>query len=340
MHKIGSFKVLISISAVVITYIFLEVFVRVTEDEPCAVTSRNQKLVYELNPRARGINRHGMRDPEFDEKELQNKYIIAVIGDSHTYGAVENVSETFPSRVQFYLRQLTKQDYVRVLNFGVDGYNAAQELEVLKSKALNHKPDLVILQYCINDTYVCNYIWPRYRSLNSLIYKSRFLTYAWKRILYSAFGQDHLYNLISHAFPDMLLYQEGLVGTLTEDEHPVDCETHVPEKYHYMLGMDNFKKHMREFALICGQKNIRMIATGFIEKEDGPFYENIGFDVYTFYDIFSGLTMRDYGYDPQHTSTHFNATGNDFIGKSLANHIYERYLKENPLPHHTADGGQ
>jgi hypothetical protein len=59
-------------------------------------------------------------------------------------------------------------------------------------------------------------------------------------------------------------------------------------------------------------------ATGFIEDRDRNLYESSGFQVYSFFQIFHGLDMRDYGYDPEWTASHFSDKGSDVIGKSLA----------------------
>jgi lysophospholipase L1-like esterase len=333
-YKLKLLAFFVSISMILVILIFIEIVYRISESPippSLLISSPNPKLVYELNPLHPGINRHGMRHPEFSNDELRGKYIIAAIGDSHTFSvSVKNITETYPSRLQFYLRKSFGLGSVCVLNFGVPGYNTSQELEVLKNILLKFKPNLVVLQYCINDTYVCNYIQPKHKTLNSMIHKSHFLAKRWQRLLYGKFGRKYLYGFVSQKFPDMLLYKEGLVGTVMEGEHPTKDMSRVPPKYHYMLGRENLEKHTLEFASICKKANIKMIATGFIEKEDRLFYERAGFDVYTFYDIYAGQNMEDYGYPPPQTVGHFNGEGNDIIGRSLAKHIYEKYLK--PIP--------
>ncbi len=144
------------------------------------VVSENEKLVYELNKNYEGINVFGMRDRDFNIEEIKDLYRIAVIGDSYTYSInVNNVEDTFPSHLEKTLNYHAGRRIVKVLNFGVPGYNTAQELEVLQSKVAIFKPQLVILQYCINDTHVCNYIQPQNKKLNTFIYKSNFLVRLW-----------------------------------------------------------------------------------------------------------------------------------------------------------------
>jgi hypothetical protein len=304
------------------------------ESPPRVVASEDQKLVYELNKKYAGINSFGMRDAEFDIDSIMGLYKIAVIGDSHTYStSVKNMAETFPSQLENYLNQNIGQRTVKVLNFGVPGYNTAQELEVLKAKALTFKPKIVILQYCINDTHICNYIQPEDKKLNSLIHKSRFLVLLWKNILYSSIGKAFLLDWIGTKFPDALLFEEGLVGTLNGADtevparrlHPARTRERVPERYHYMLGEENWRMHIQSFASLGKQQGVILLATGFIEEEEKVAFVREGFDVFSFYEIFKDKSMQEYGYNPDNTASHFNAKGCSMIGKVLADYIQKHY---------------
>jgi lysophospholipase L1-like esterase len=320
-----------------------EVLVRILKKESptMLIPSENQKLVYELNKNYEGINSFGMRDKEIDLDDIKDLYKIAVIGDSHAYSIkVKNNDETFPSHLEHYLNSNIGQKMVKILNFGVPGYNTAQELEVLKSKALMFEPRLVILQYCINDTHICNYIQPEYKKLHSLLYRSKFLVTLWKNILYSPLGKKYLLEWVGEKFPDALLFQEGLVGTRkaannevpARKPHPPRTQDRVPVQYHYMLGEENWRRHMQIFASLSKEKNISLLATGFIEEEEKAIFLKEGFDVYSFYEIFKDKNMRDYDYNPDNTSTHFNAQGCYLIGQALADYIQKHYpIFEFPL---------
>ena len=313
-----------------------EVLARIFKEPiPMLVKSENEKLVYELNTHYEGINSFGMRDKEININEMKDLYKIAVIGDSHTYSMkVKKFEETFPYRLEEYLNQAMGKRIVKVLNFGVPGYNTAQELEVLKSKALMFQPNLIILQYCINDTHVCNYIQPKYKSLNSLIHKSKFLVRTWKNILYSPFGRRFLFEWIGSHFPDALLTQEGLVGTLraaaddvlAHRPHPARTQDRVPRRYHYMLGKENWRMHIQTFAHLSQQKGISLLATGFIDEEEKAVFLSEGFDIYSFFEIFQGKDMRYYGYNPDDTASHFNANGCYLAAEALADYIQKQYV--------------
>jgi len=304
------------------------------------VASENPKLVYELNKDYKGINTFGMRDKHFDFKEIDGLYTIAVIGDSHAYSTnVKNIADTFPYQIEEHLNKNMGQRMVKVLNFGVPGYNTAQELEVLQSRALVFQPKLVILQYHINDTHVCNYIQPEYKAFNSFIHKSKFLFILWKNILYSPLGKRFLLDFVGDKFPDALLFQAGLVGTrkAADDEvpahkpHPPRTHDRVPSRYHYMLGEENWLTHIKIFAHVCRQKGIALLATGFIEEEQKAILLKEGFDVYSFYDIFQDKDMREYGYNPANTKSHFNAQGCYLIGTFLADYIHQHYAIAHPV---------
>lgn len=312
------------------------------KDSPCLfVPTSNEKLVYEYNKKFGNtgeINSYGMRDKEFNLHDIEDYYKIAVLGDSHTASfKVKNIEDTFPSQIEKYLNAASPHKPVRVLNFGVPGYNTAQELEALKSKVLAFQPKLVILQYCLNDTHVCNYIQPANKALNSLIYKSKLLVRLWEKFLYSSTGEKPFYEWVGRRFPDLLLYSEGLVGTRkpADDEtpehkpHPPRTKDRVPARYHYMLGEENWRKHIAEFAQVCRQNNILLLATGFIGEKERAIFSQAGFNVYSFNDIFKNQDMRNYGVDPDDTSSHFDGRGCHVIGKALAEYIAKNNLMKN-----------
>jgi hypothetical protein len=162
----------------------------------------------------------------------------------------------------------------------------AQELDVLRAKALPLRPDLIVLQYTINDDHISNWIQPRFPTLNRTIHRSVFLTSMWKRLLYSPRMKTTLLPFVERYVPDLLLYAPGLVGTpISRESDPAHGRPHPPR--------------------------VR-------EQVPPRYWESAGFQVYSFYDIFNGADVRDYGYDPLNTAGHFTDEGSDFIAKKLA----------------------
>ena len=321
----------------VIGFAALEVGTRllVEEPEPLVIPSANPRLVYELNPARRGVNSLGMRGPEVSPAELEGAFVVAAVGDSHMFSTeVRRNDRTIPARIQQRLAARWPASKPRVLNFGVPGYNTTQELALLEARVLDFEPQVIVLQYTVNDLHVCNYIWPRFPTLNALIHKSHFAVFAIKRLLYSPFGQRHFFEPVGLHLPDLLLYQAGLVGTLRGEPggderlrgHPPRNPERVPERYHYMLGRENWERHLRRFGERAREAGVALVGTGFIEAADRSVWERAGFEVVSFYDIFAGRDMStEGGYDASRSSDHFSAHGSGIIGAALADAIAERF---------------
>ena len=119
--------------------------------------SKDKTLVYEMRPNAAVgnqivINSLGFRDREFAVDKPAGVYRILVIGDSVTFGWDQAVEDTYPKVLERLLNSAEgpTQRY-EVLNLGVVGYNAEQEMELIKTRALTFQPDLILVGYCVND---------------------------------------------------------------------------------------------------------------------------------------------------------------------------------------------
>ncbi len=100
-------------------------------------------------------NNLGFRDRNHNIKKADGTYRIIVLGDSITMGLlIEKDEDVFTSVLERSLNEIGKN--VEVINFGVSGYNTQQEVGILIEKGLVFRPDLVLLQYCLNDRSVMN----------------------------------------------------------------------------------------------------------------------------------------------------------------------------------------
>jgi GDSL-like Lipase/Acylhydrolase family len=286
-----------------------------------------------LNPRSPDVNSFGMRQTDIATAMLAQHFVVAVIGDSHAYGFGNSSWQwAFPTRLQEHLTSATGQR-ITVLNFGVPGYNMAQELEVLRAKALPFKPDLIVLQYCINDEHLSNYIQPKYPWLNRALYTSVFVITGWTRLVYSRRVQTTLRPFVERYAPDMLLYAPGMVGTPITQEgngphgrpHRPKSRSQVPPRYWDVIGRENLERNVRIFGEVSRAAGIPAVATGFIEDSDKALYESAGFDTYSLFEMFKGVKMGPYGYNSSRTASHFNDAGSDFIAKRLAAFIIEHF---------------
>ncbi len=125
--------------------------------------SENPKIGYEMIPNldARGksvqffgyvgrSNSMGFRDYEHSLENEDQRTRIIVLGDSLSAGLwLAKDEEVFPAQLETLLNQDGEQ--FEVFNFGVLGYNTLQEVETLREKGLQFRPDVVVLQYCLND---------------------------------------------------------------------------------------------------------------------------------------------------------------------------------------------
>lgn len=119
----------------------------------------NAELPYVLTPNAEGwgwetqvaVNSHGLRDREFSESK-GHRHRIAAIGDSITFGSrLSPPSVLYPKQLEQLLRSRPPLSDAEVLNFGVSGYDVANNVKHLNVRALKFDPDLVLLGFCVND---------------------------------------------------------------------------------------------------------------------------------------------------------------------------------------------
>jgi lysophospholipase L1-like esterase len=109
----------------------------------------NTPMLYELNAGKYGISSQGLRDDEVAIPKPDGTLRILVLGDSVTFGPNVPKQGTYPNR----LERLLQNQYgsVEVLNAGVTGYTAYNELQYYLSKGRAFEPDIVIVAFCMND---------------------------------------------------------------------------------------------------------------------------------------------------------------------------------------------
>jgi lysophospholipase L1-like esterase len=101
------------------------------------------EIGYRFNPARAGINSLGIRNAEVDPRKTPGTTRLIVLGDS-----VSAPVDGYVSIVRDRLRARAE-----VINAGVPGYTTYQERRLLERYLLRLEPDLVILQYCLNDNH-------------------------------------------------------------------------------------------------------------------------------------------------------------------------------------------
>ena len=103
------------------------------------------------------LNTEGFRDREFSGTKPEGAFRVVCLGDSWTFGANVGQEQTYPRQLEARLRELFPERRVEVLNLGVLGYTSFQGLQLLKQRALQLDPDLVVIGFGMNDSSVDGY---------------------------------------------------------------------------------------------------------------------------------------------------------------------------------------
>lgn len=98
--------------------------------------------------KCRKYNSWNYREREIAFNSLQERYTIAVIGDSITYGQGIPDEERFSNRLELELKNI--DDKFQVLNFGIGGSDFYHHVKTI-DKVQKIKPDFILLQWYVND---------------------------------------------------------------------------------------------------------------------------------------------------------------------------------------------
>jgi hypothetical protein len=140
--------------------------------------SKNPRIIYELIPNLSvifnnqpvSINSNGFRGKAIlIDKNIQSIRIVG-IGDSNMFGWGVKDEEAYLSVLSKTLNLNYSKFSWEIINTAVPGYNTVVEVETLKEKGLQYKPDIVIIHYCKNDIDLPHFIREQedYFSLNQL----------------------------------------------------------------------------------------------------------------------------------------------------------------------------
>src|SRR5690606_40298619 len=94
---------------------------------------------------------HGERAPGWDAARAAAGVRVLALGDSCTFGRGVPDEATWPARLEARLRAAGRD--AAVFNAGVEGYDTAQELEVLRRRAPLVRPTAVVVAWLANDAH-------------------------------------------------------------------------------------------------------------------------------------------------------------------------------------------
>jgi lysophospholipase L1-like esterase len=98
------------------------------------------------------VNSLGFRGPEISKGKLLNQYRILVLGDSITWGDALPEYETYVKRIEESLSGLITSRPIEVVNGGVGDIGTKEEVDILEEQGLQIHPDLVLVEFYLNDS--------------------------------------------------------------------------------------------------------------------------------------------------------------------------------------------
>ncbi len=158
-------KLLISILPVLVLLAAAELLARRGGDleayeTPTGFVEADAELMWRLRPQPAGplaTNGIGLRDTAYNENA---EVKVLLLGDSVSWGnGINDVRRVYPYVLERRLAKRGVSRSVEVINAGVPGYSTFQELRYLELYGLQLDPDVIVLQFCLNDVV------ERYRAL-------------------------------------------------------------------------------------------------------------------------------------------------------------------------------
>lgn len=159
--KNKSSKIFISLATVILLLLAGEIGLRLFWEmapsvrRPFYQRSKNPFIRYELIPNAESgnvkINSAGWRGPEIKIEKPKDIYRVLMLGDSELFSILLPEKDNLSRQLEKLLNEKSSGVKFEVVNTGVEGYNTFQEFEVLKAQGLGYHPDLVVLNYVLND---------------------------------------------------------------------------------------------------------------------------------------------------------------------------------------------
>jgi len=136
--------------------IVVEVATRLLIEPPADVTGQvgyvepDPDLIWRLKPGAEfQTNELGFRDRERNPNAATT---VLLLGDSVSWGdGIANVDSVWPQLLEDVLNQNGAN--ADVLNTAVPGYSTFQQLRFLERRGFALEPDIVVLQFCLNDIF-------------------------------------------------------------------------------------------------------------------------------------------------------------------------------------------
>lgn len=334
-------NLLVLVGAFLVSCSLAELFIRLNPSLYCQGyrPSPSNKLLYELFPNYKIaslgalISSQGLNDRIFTVDKPANIFRIAVVGDSTSFGWKVPREKSFPKILEKILNDKKKNEAFEVINFSVPGYNTSQELAVIKEKVVKFNPDMVILVYCGNDTHICNYFKPKITPLNFLYNRSYLIHFALRAIDLQAQNHPAWFKgwvffkkeILSMYYYNQLIYPFcGLEETIYVGYDPPVSPDNVPRQYWYMLGIENYQKHICEISRFLKERDIEFVSSGFLDFE--AMSVNLNSGILNICNFFVLFPSQEYLISECLADGHLNIKGNGLVAKFIYDFLNTKKL--------------
>ena len=150
-------RILFSLIPCLLVFFLLESFLRIFPFHKDSGRTRpgfviqDKDLGWRLQPGKTGrlaTNELGLRDTAFNQNADKT---VLLLGDSVSWGdGIASLKDLYPCLLEQALSENTGQTY-EVINSSVPGYSTFQQLRYLQLYGIDFSPDMIILQFCLND---------------------------------------------------------------------------------------------------------------------------------------------------------------------------------------------
>jgi hypothetical protein len=194
--------------------------------------SQYDDIIYELRPDLSvkymnalvTTNSQGFRSDAVSVEKPKNVARVVVLGDSHIFGWGVPQDKICPHVLQEMLNQKYPQKRWEVINTAVPGYNTVMEIATLEKKALQYRPDIVLIDIIGNDLDLPNFLLEAPDCFD--------------------LKQSYIMEFIKRKLAVLQTNVDLVVAPTNCDNSPEGDPAKVPEKYRYMVGASAFVRSM------------------------------------------------------------------------------------------------
>lgn len=227
--------------------------------------SPNDRIIFDLKRNLdavpfRGVplttNSFGFRGPEIQVEAEPNTVTIVGIGDSVMFGHGVGDDICYLRALERNLREQHPAKNWRIINTGVPAYNTVMELETLRTKGLQFKPDMVLINLVPNDLVLPQYIRMEEDAFD--LSRSFLRDYFRDRVAASEHGFD-----VEEGRDDRL----QLRPKLEEGEEGANGRRRkLPERYRGMVGWDPFCQALDDLVELSKEHDFEVVSFTTIEN--------------------------------------------------------------------------